>query len=72
MGQAASWDKPRRVILVVKERPDDLLFDRFFLVTSRDWTRQTRREVLAPNLPTPNLLANRAANAAKPRGTWVS
>ena len=72
MGQVASWDKPRRVILVVKERPDDLLFDGFFLVTSRDWTRQTRREVLAPNLPTPNLPANRAANAAKPRGTWVS
>jgi hypothetical protein len=32
--QAESWDKPRRVVLVVKERPDDLLLDRFFLVTS--------------------------------------
>lgn len=45
--QAESWDKPRRVILVVKEREGDLLLDRFFLVTSLDWTRQTRREVLA-------------------------
>jgi hypothetical protein len=45
--RADSWDKERRVILVVKERPDDLLLDRFFLVTSLDWTRQTRREVLA-------------------------
>ena len=32
--QASTWDKPRRVLLVVKERPNDLLFDRFFLVTS--------------------------------------
>ncbi len=66
-GQADSWDKLRRVILVVKERPDDLLFDRFFLVTSLDWTEKTRREVLAPNLP-----ANGAANAARPRATWAS
>ncbi|RYH05738.1 IS1380 family transposase [Tropicimonas sp. IMCC6043] len=44
--QADSWDRPRRVILVVKEREGDLLLDRFFLVTSRDWTRQTRHEVL--------------------------
>lgn len=35
--QADSWDKPRRVILVVKERPDDLLLDRFLLVTSLTW-----------------------------------
>jgi hypothetical protein len=45
--QAESWDRRRRVILVVKERAEDLLLDRFFLVTSRDRTRQTRREVLA-------------------------
>lgn len=32
--QAEAWDEPRRVVLVVKERPDDLLLDRFFLVTS--------------------------------------
>ncbi len=45
--QAASWDEPRRVVLVVKEREGDLLLDRFFLVTSLDWTAKTRREVLA-------------------------
>jgi hypothetical protein len=45
--QADSWDKPRRVILVVKERADDLLLDRFFLVTSLGWTAKTRDEVLA-------------------------
>jgi hypothetical protein len=44
---ADSWDKPRRVILVVKERADDLLLDRFFLVTSLKWTAKTRDEVLA-------------------------
>lgn len=31
---ADAWSRARRVILVVKERPDDLLLDRFFLVTS--------------------------------------
>jgi hypothetical protein len=45
--QADSWGKPRRVILVVKERADDLLLDRFFLVTSLGWTAKTRGEVLA-------------------------
>lgn len=45
--QAASWDEPRRVVLVVKERKGDLLLDRFFLVTSLAWTAKTRREVLA-------------------------
>lgn len=45
--QADSWDKPRRVILVVKERDGDLLPDRFFLVTSLDWTASTRSELLA-------------------------
>jgi hypothetical protein len=44
--RADSWDKPRRVILVVKEREGDLLFDHFFLVTSRPWTEQARSEVL--------------------------
>jgi hypothetical protein len=32
--KASTWDESRRVVLVVKERPDDLLLDRFFLVTS--------------------------------------
>ncbi|QIE48019.1 IS1380 family transposase (plasmid) [Pseudohalocynthiibacter aestuariivivens] len=44
--QAESWARPRRVILVVKEREGDLLLDRFFLVTSLSWTEMTRREVL--------------------------
>jgi hypothetical protein len=45
--QADSRDKPRRVIPVVKERADDLLPDRVFLVTSLGWTAKTRGEVLA-------------------------
>ncbi|WP_420024073.1 IS1380 family transposase (plasmid) [Cereibacter azotoformans] len=45
--QAETWDRPRRVILVVKEREGDLLLDRFFLVTSLPWTRKLRHEVLA-------------------------
>ncbi|MEQ5872926.1 hypothetical protein J4E08_24110 [Sagittula sp. NFXS13] len=32
--QASTLDEPGRVVLVIKERPDDLLLDRFFLVTS--------------------------------------
>jgi hypothetical protein len=27
--QAEAWDKPRRVVLMVKEREGDLLLDRF-------------------------------------------
>ena len=45
--QAEAWDKPRRVVLVVKEREGDLLLDRFFLVTSLSWTVKLRHEVLA-------------------------
>jgi len=45
--RAESWDKPRRVILVVKDREGDLPLDRFFLVTPLDWTTKTRREVPA-------------------------
>ncbi|WP_268839441.1 IS1380 family transposase [Rhabdonatronobacter sediminivivens] len=45
--RANCWDKPRRVILVVKERPDDLLLDRFFLVTSLTWRQMVKSEVLA-------------------------
>ena len=44
--QADSWDRPRRVVLVVKERPDDLLLDRFFLVTSLATEQMSREEVL--------------------------
>ncbi|TKJ09303.1 IS1380 family transposase [Halomonas sp. 15WGF] len=38
--QAGSWSAPRRVMLVVQERPDDLLLHAFFLVTNLgkfDW-----------------------------------
>ena len=38
--QAGSWSAPRRVVLVVQERPDDLLLHAFFLVTNLgkfDW-----------------------------------
>ena len=38
--QAVSWSAPRRVVLVVQERPDDLLLHAFFLVTNLskfDW-----------------------------------
>jgi Transposase DDE domain group 1 len=45
--QAETWDKPRRVVLVVKEREGDLLLDRFFLVTSLKWTQKLHHEVLA-------------------------
>ena len=45
--QADSWDRPRRVILVVKAREGDLLVDRFFLVTSLSWTKLLRHEVPA-------------------------
>ncbi len=34
--QAESWTKTRRVVLVVVERPDQLLLDRFWLITSLD------------------------------------
>jgi len=47
LGQAEAWDKPRRVVLVVKEREGDLLLDRFFLVTLRSWTVKLRHDVLA-------------------------
>ena len=45
--RAENWDRPRRVILVVKEREGDLLLDRFFLVTSLGWTAKACDEVLA-------------------------
>jgi hypothetical protein len=45
--KADSWDKPRRVILVVKEREGDLPLDRFFLVPSLLWTEKLCHEVLA-------------------------
>ncbi|REC58253.1 IS1380 family transposase [Rhodosalinus sediminis] len=44
--QAESWERARRIVLVVKEREDDLLLDRFFLVTSLDHGQMSRQEVL--------------------------
>ncbi|MBW6493914.1 MAG: IS1380 family transposase [Burkholderiaceae bacterium] len=44
--QAETWDRERRVILVVKERADDLLLDRFFLVTSLTLARMSREDIL--------------------------
>jgi len=44
--QAGSWSKPRRVILVLQERPDDDALDRFYLVTSISAERMTAEEVL--------------------------
>ena len=44
--RAESWTKARRVVLVVKERPGDLLLDRFFLVTSLNYEQMSRLEVL--------------------------
>lgn len=34
--QAESWPQPRRVVLVVQERPDDLLLHHFYIVTNLD------------------------------------
>lgn len=44
--QAENWDRERRVILVVKEREDDLLLDRFFLVTSLTLAEMSREDIL--------------------------
>jgi len=45
--QAGSWEAPRRVILVVQERPDDLFLHRFWLVTNLDPERYPPQAVLA-------------------------
>lgn len=44
--KAESWDKKRRIVLVVSERPDDLFLHHFFLVTSLDNNEWHGREVL--------------------------
>jgi len=43
--RAERWDRPRRVILVVEARPDDLLPDLFLLVTSLTWRQMARSAV---------------------------
>ena len=45
--QAGSWPTPRRVVLVVQERPDDLLLHAFFLVTNLDTFDWPPAKVLA-------------------------
>lgn len=45
--QAQSWSKARRVVLVVVERPDQLLLDRFWLITSVAETAMSAEALLA-------------------------
>ncbi|PWV74182.1 DDE family transposase [Halomonas sp. A11-A] len=45
--QAGSWESPRRVVLVVQENPDDLLFHAFFLVTNLNKLDYPPEKVLA-------------------------
>jgi hypothetical protein len=44
--QAAAWSRPRRVVLVVKERPDDLLLEHFWLLTSFGATAMPAEDLL--------------------------
>lgn len=44
--QADSWRSPRRVVLVVLERPDDLFLDHFFIVTNHHWRDMPAWQVL--------------------------
>ena len=45
--QAGPWSRPRRVVLVVKERPDDLLLDHFWLLTSFSAAAMPAEDLLA-------------------------
>ncbi|WP_336270538.1 transposase [Vreelandella arctica] len=45
--QAENWESPRRVVLVVQENPDDLLFHAFFLVTNLNKLDYPPEKVLA-------------------------
>jgi hypothetical protein len=45
--QAASWEAPRRVVLVVLERPGELFPDHFFLVTNAPVEETCAEELLA-------------------------
>ncbi|QCO54541.1 hypothetical protein EOK75_01125 [Pseudorhodobacter turbinis] len=57
---AAGWRRSRRCRGSRRcwQRADYLMLDRFFLVTSRDWTQQTRHE-------------RTTANPARPKATWA-
>ena len=45
--QAESWDRARRVVLVVRERPEELYPDHFWLLTSLSRKRYEAQELLA-------------------------
>jgi hypothetical protein len=45
--RAGPWSRPRRVVLVVQERPDDLLLDHFWLLTSIGATAAPAGDLLA-------------------------
>ena len=45
--RAESWAQPRRVVLVVQERPDDLFLHHFFLVTNFTEARRSGDQLLA-------------------------
>ena len=45
--QAESWDRARRVVLVVRERPEELYPDHFWLLTSLSRKRYQAQELLA-------------------------
>jgi hypothetical protein len=45
--QAGAWSRPRRVVLVVPERPGDLLLERFWLLTSISAVAVPAGELLA-------------------------
>jgi hypothetical protein len=45
--QAGTWNRPRRVVLVVLERPGELFLDHFWLITSLDEKRYPGERLLA-------------------------
>ena len=57
-------------ILVVKERADDLLLDRFFLVTSLKWTAKLRANKTDDNLLLMKI--NMGAGHGGKSGRWNS
>ena len=45
--QAQSWSRPRRVVLVVQERPEELFLHHFFLITSWSFAQMDGASLLA-------------------------
>ena len=60
--QAESWDRARRVVLVVRERPGELYPDHFWLLTSLSRKRYQARERCWRS----------TANGGRRKGTWGS